>query len=180
MKERAQFNYAQRWRIEQSGNKRLTQKRKKSIFAFTLISFLVVALLASPWVWQFILNYQLDKIEQSITAYHDVAVTMEDVDRLKGEIARMNSFLAISQGKSKKPREVLTQINKLLPTGTTVTSFSLQADNSVQINVDVPGPVDLAKFWMNFRDSGLFTDFDMKTVSLTDEVQHLSLTLKLK
>ncbi|RNC29308.1 MAG: hypothetical protein AWM53_00661 [Candidatus Dichloromethanomonas elyunquensis] len=180
MKEKKQFNYAQRWRIEHSGINRSTHKRKTSIYFLTLIGVFVAALLASPWIWQFILTYQLNTIEQKIAVYHDVASTLEEVDSVKDEITKMNNFLGIAQTKSKKPWEVLTQINRLLPSGTVVTSFSLQADNSIQINVDVPGPVDLAKFWMNFRDSGLFTDFDMKTVSLTDQVQHLSLTLELK
>jgi hypothetical protein len=180
MKERIQFNYAQRWKAEQSGRKRMNTKKQKDFLLGGLCGLLAAALLASPWIWQEILHYRLAKIEQSIAVYHEVAATLNEVDGLQAQISGMNSFRQTAGTQSKKPRDVLTKIEKLLPAGATVNTFSLQADNSVQIGLEVKGPTDLAKLWMNFRDSGLFTDFDMKSVSLTDEVQHLSLTLKLK
>jgi len=180
MKERTQFNYAQRWRIEHSSHKRAAQKRKRGIVVLAMLCIVTVAILALPWAWQFMLKYRLVNIEKQIDYYHEVAVTLEDISRLKGEAARMNSFLEVAQQNSKKPREVLSQVSKLLPAGTTVTSFALQADNSIQIGVVLSGPVDLARLWINFRDSGLFTDFDMNTVSLKNDVQKLNLTLKMK
>lgn len=180
MKERTQFNYAQRWQIEHSSHKRAAQKRNKGIVIVTMLSIVTLVILALPWAWQFMLKYRLDTIEKKIVYYQEVAVTLQEIDRLKSEIGGMNSFLDTVQKNSKKPREVLAKITQLLPAGASVTSFSLQADNSVQIGVVLPGPVDLARLWINFRDSGLFTDFDINAVSLTDEVQRLNLTLKLK
>jgi hypothetical protein len=180
MKERTQFNYAQRWRIEHSGPKRSTQKRARSAIVLTLLSFILFSVLALPWIWQFVLDHNLTKIEERIVYYQEVAVTLENIDRLEKEIEGKNNFLEVVKGRAKDPREVLTQISTLLPTGTTVTSFALQADNSVQIGLVIPGPVDLAKLWINFSNSGMFTGFDLQSVSLVDQAQTHTLTLKMK
>jgi len=179
MKERSQFNYAQRWRISNSGNERATQKRIRGFVMFSLIGFLVVGLFAVPWIWQFALRHELEQVEAKIAYYHDVEITLAEIGQLEAQLAQMNNFLGLTAEKSKNPREVITQMRTLLPAGTTITSFSLQADYSVQLGVFLPGPIDLAKLWINLRDSGLFTDFDMNTVSLTDEEKRLNLTLKL-
>lgn len=180
MKERTQFNYAQRWRIEHSKEKRTSKKRKRGILSFVLLSLFGAALLALPWIWQFKLHYQLGKVEERIISYREVADTLGEIEMHKAEIARMDNFIKTAEGRSKNPRAIRTQIDNLLPAGTTVTSFTLQADNSVQLGLVLAGPADVAQLWTKFRDSGLFTDFDLPTVSLTDEVKNLNLTLKIK
>ena len=180
MKERMQFNYAQRWRIEHSGSKQSTQKQARSAIVLTLFSLILFSVLAFPWIWQFVLDHNLKKTEERIVNYHEVAVTLEKIDRLKKEIEGKNNFLQVVKGKAKDPRDVLSQISTLLPTGITVTSFDLQSDNKVQIELVIPGPVDLAKLWINFLDSEMFTDFDLKSVSLVDQAQTQKVTFKMK
>jgi Tfp pilus assembly protein PilN len=180
MKERKQFNYAHRWKIELGNDKQTLEKKKRRIIIPTVVSLLLVALLILPWTLQLKYKYELEKVEESIEYYAETAVTLGKVEELEAEVARMGTFIKITEEKSKKPRQVLVQINKLLPAGTTVSSFSLQADNSVQLGLVLSSPVDVARLWTNFRDSGLFIDFDIKAVSLTDDVQKLNLNLKLK
>lgn len=180
MKERKQFNYAQRWMLEHSKEKNISKKRKRSIFFLSVLSFLLVAVLASPWLWQIKMSYELKNIEESIKNYNEVANTLKDIEKLNSKVTGMNRFVKTTEEHSKNPRAILSLITELLPAGTSVTSFSLQADKSVQIGIVVPGAVDVAKLWINFRDSGLFVNFDFQTVSLTDNTQNLSLTLKLK
>ena len=79
------------------------------------------------------------------------------------------------------PKPVLDRLQQLLPLGTTVKSFSLQADNSLKINVSVSTTADVLRLYTSLRDSGMFEKVDdIQTVSLQDKVQDLSFTLKLK
>ena len=180
MKERTQFNYAQRWKIEHSREKRTLNKRKRGILSFVLLSLFGAALLALPWVWQLKLHYQLGKVEEKIVSYREVDATLQEIEMYKAEINKMDNFIRTAEGRTKNPKAIRTQIDSLLPAGTTVTFFTLQADNSVQLGLVLAGPGDVAQLWTKFRDSGLFVDFDLTTVSLTDEVKNLDLTLKMK
>lgn len=180
MKARMQFNYAERWRIAHSVKERAAQKRLRSILLNSLIAVLALGLLTLPWAWQYVLEHKLEKVENQIVYYHEVEVALNDIDRLEGKLSRMSNFLKMTEGNSKNPREVISKIRNLLPEGANITTFALQADNSLQLGVILTGPTDLAKLWINFRDSGLFDDFNLDTVSLRDEVNRLDLTLKLK
>jgi hypothetical protein len=180
MKERTQFNYAQRWRIEHSSRRQAQKKRKLGILASAFLLFLLAVLLALPWIWQYKLKYDLSKVEKRIEYYHEVEITLQELESLQAEIARMESFLNTAKAKAKNPEAILGQITDLLPAGTEVTSYALGADYFVQINLVLAGPLDVAELWKKFRDSGLFLDFDLNSVSLTDEVKTLSLNLKMK
>jgi len=141
---------------------------------------LLVAFVLSPWLWQIKLQYSLNQIESNIKDYQDVAGICAEISQLQTQASNMNNFRQMLETKKKDPRVIMNNIRKLLPAGATIMSFSLQADNSVQINITVAGPVDLAKLWVSFRDSGMFEGFDMCAVSLADQVQTLNLSLKLK
>ena len=180
MKERTQFNYAQRWKIEQNLTKQATRKRKKGILTLVLAGLFALAILISPWLWQFKLRFDLSKTEEKISDYQEIAAAIQELESIQAEVAGMEDFLTTVSNSSKDPRSVNTQIRSLLPTGVTMTSFSLQADHSIQVGLVLPGAVDVARVWMNFRDSGLFEDFDLDDVSLADGTQNLSLTLKMK
>lgn len=180
MPDRTQFNYAQRWRIEHLRERGTLKKQKRGVISLIFIGFLMVALLALPWAWQYKLKYDLKIVEQRIESYQEVRDIYQKMESLKGRVMSMNDFLRMAEANSKSPRVVLAQINSLLPPGTSVTSFSLQADNSVQLRLVLPGPVDVVKLWKNFRDSGLFEEFDLKTISLTDQVKNLNLSFRIK
>lgn len=180
MKERTQFNYAQRWRIEQDSNQRTLKDHKSGIAAFMIVGLLLVALLAFPWIWQIVLQNKLNTIEESIGNYQEAEVALQEIERLEAEVAKLDILLKTAEESPKNLRTILPQVRKLLPDGATITSFSLQAENSIQLGLELPGSVDVARLWVSFRDSGLFADFDLKTVSLTEESQNLNLTLKMK
>ncbi len=180
MKERVYFNYAERWKLRFDIEHYHRRKRRKS-FAVVVTACLAVTLIfALPWVWQFKLDYDLRKTEESIVSYSEVATVLQELDMLKTEIAIMENFLQTAEDQSKNPRVVLEQVEKLLPEGTTIGSFSLQADNSLQLGMTLLGPPEVASLWINLRNSGLFEDFDIKTVSLVDQTQSINLTLKFK
>lgn len=180
MKERTQFNYAQRWRLEQNLTKQATRKRKIGILTVVLAGLFVLAILASPWLWQYKLRFDLSTTEKEIGNYQEVAAALQQLDVMQAEVAAMEGFLHTVENSSKDPRDVNAQIRSLLPAGATITSFSLQADYSVQVGLLLPGALDVAQLWMNFRDSGLFEDFDIDDVSLDDGTKNLTLTIKMK
>jgi len=145
------------------------------------IASISIALIFSlPWLWQLKLEHDLRSIEDSIQPYSEVSNILQEFDRLNTDIAIMENFLRDIEDKSKNPRLVMEQVEKLLPEGTTLTLFSLQTDKSLQLELVLPGPPEVARLWVNLRDSGMFEDFYMETVSLVDQPQSINLTLKLK
>lgn len=180
MKERVYFNYAERWRLRFDIEHYHRRKRRKSLAVVVTACITVALLFALPWLWQFKLDYDLLKTEESILSYSEVATVLQELDMLKTEIAIMEDFLQTTEEQSKNPRIVLEQVRELLPEGTTISSFSLQTDNSLQLGMTLLGPPEVASLWINLRNSGLFEDFDIKTVSLVDQTQSINLSLKFK
>lgn len=180
MKEKRQLNYAQRWRIELYGSKCIDKINKRKIFALVLFGILFFTLLTLPWVWEYKLKYDIDKAEKSVSLYDEANRIIHEKETLEADLSKFLSFLNAAEKNSKNPKEVFMQIKKLLPAEAKINSFSFQTDYSVQISLILNGPADVADLWVNFRDSGLFVDFDMETVSLIDNNQNLNLTLKLK
>ncbi len=180
MTERTQFNYAERWNLRFYLNKRLRKQRIRFTLSAVAISLFVLLALALPWIWQYKVEYELAKVESAISPHSSVAAALTETERLQAEINKMEAFLKTIEQRAKNPQEIMGQLHKLLPAGAKVTSFALQADYALQISVIVPGPVDTAKLWISFRDSGWFTEFDLNSVPLTDQEHNLNLNLKLK
>ena len=179
MKERIAFNYAQRWKIAQQSASRLSGGKRINVPL--LIGFLAIAaFVLSPWIAQYWMQHNLSMIERNISDYEDVAAVTLQVSELQSQVSDMNGFLQTLESKKKDPQGIINQITKLLPAGAELTSFSLEVDNAVQMTVVVDGPVDLAKLWVSFRDSGMFEGFDINSVSLIDEKQTLDLSFTLK
>jgi len=179
MKDRTEFNYAQRWKNTIIGESRSFPCIWIRVLLFCA-GLLIVAFVAFPWVWQHKLDKELKALEQRLADYQDVALARNEVQQLEAQIAAMDLFVKMVEGKAKNPRLVIDKVTKLLPKETKVTSFSLGSDNTVQMNITVSGPVDLARLWTAFNNSGIFETLDLSTVSLVDEVQTLNLALKLK
>ena len=180
MKEKRYFNYTQRWKLRFDDGYYHGKKRRKTMAIMIAASAAVIIIFALPWLWQFKLNYDLKKTEQNIIAYREVATVREELDRLKADISQMENFLHTTEERSKDPKATLEQLVKLLPEGTQVGAFSLQADHSIQVGLVLRGPQEVARLWINIRNSGLYEGFDMQSVSLVDQSQSINLTLKLK
>lgn len=180
MKDRRYFNYAERWKLRFDTEHYYRKKRRKSLAMVVTACLAIVFVFALPWLWQIKLDNDLRITEEKIVSYSEVANVLQELDRLNKDIAVMEKFLQTTQENSKNPRIVLEQVSKLLPEGTTIGSFSLQADNSLQLGMTLLGPPEVASLWINLRNSGMFEDFDIKSVSLVDESQSINLTLKIK
>jgi len=180
MNERTQFNFALRWEIE-AGSGKQPVRRKLSVVVRIIAVFFAVIILASPWVWQQKLALDLERIEASIQSYNEVAAVMAENDRLRSLITDQRSFLELgTKGSISNPAVVRSQIGGFLPGDTQVTSFLLQVDNTVQLQLILPESVNIRSLENIFINSGRFDSFDIQTISLNDRGQTLNLALKLK
>ncbi len=179
MKEKIYFNYAERWNLRFDIDHYHSRKRRKSVATVVIVGMAVSLLFVLPWFWQFKLDNDLIKTEESIVSYSEVAAVLQEFDKLKIDITIMESFLQTIDEQSKNPQIILEQFEKLLPEGTAIGSLSLQPDNSLQIGMTLLGPREVASLWINLRNSGMFEDFYIDYVSFEDQSQSINLTFKL-
>ncbi len=144
-----------------------------------ILPLVVVASL--PWLWYYKLGLDNVKLNQKIIGLQDIDKQLQKLNGLKQQLQNQKKLQEMSQKTTRDPKPVLDKLQQLLPFGTTVKSFSLQADNTLKFNVSVPTTVDVLRLYTSLRDSGMFEKVDdMQTVSLQDKVQDLSFALKLK
>ncbi len=155
--------------------------RTKTVGLVIGIIILLVVLASLPWLWYYKLGLDTVKLNQKIMDLQDIDKQLQKLNGLKLQLQNKKKLQEMTQKTTRDPKPVLDKLQQLLPSGTTVKSFSLQADNSLKINVSVPTTVDVLRLFTSLRDSGMFEKVDdMQTVSLQDKVQDLSFTLKLK
>ncbi|MGI5901934.1 MAG: hypothetical protein ACOX7U_05615 [Desulfitobacteriia bacterium] len=172
MKERTQFNFAQRWEEEE-----VSRQRRKGLV--TVLVLLIGIILLAPWIIPFAIDKKLTVIDDRIANYSEFDPLIVQVETLKEQITRLENFIQVVEKNTKNPRTIRAEILKVLPPGIDITSLNLNSDYTIQLGVAVIGPVNLANLWKNFNDSELFSGFDIQTVSLTEEEQNLSFTLKM-
>lgn len=182
MQEKKDFNFALRWEQVQALQSGVHQARRKRRMILGIGGgVLALALLGSgPWLWPFKLQYDLNTMNQKISALSEVDRHVKTVDNLEAQLQNQQQMMNLVQQNSVDPGPLLKKLKDLLPVGTTISSFSQQPDKSVKMTLSVPTPVDVARFWISFQSSGLFEKVDIKTVSLQDKIQNMSLDLKLK
>ncbi|NLL53480.1 MAG: hypothetical protein GX248_12360 [Peptococcaceae bacterium] len=179
MKERKQFNFAQRWKIAQQNLSPLAGSKRLGGPLLVCLG-LVVVLALTPWLWQYKLDYQLKQLERYIADYQDVAALDLQVTELQAQRAKMNTFRQIMIEKKKDPQAIIAAITKHLPSASRMLSFALEDDNSIQITVILNEPSDITQLWGGLSNSDLFMELDISSVSMLEEQQILDLTLKLK
>lgn len=172
MKERTQFNFAQRWEEEE-----VSRQGRKGLV--TVLVLLIGIILLAPWIIPFAIDKKLTVIDDRIANYSEFDPLIVQVETLKEQITRLENFIQVVEKNTKNPRTIRAEILKVLPPGIDITSLNLNSDYTIQLEVAVIGPVNLANLWKNFNDSELFSGFDIQTVSLTEEEQNLSFTLKM-
>ncbi|WP_425807595.1 PilN domain-containing protein [Desulfitobacterium sp. Sab5] len=182
MREKKDFNFVLRWEQVQAVQSGVHQTRQKRRWITTGVSGVLLLVLAgsAPWIWSFKLQYDMQATNQKISALSAVDQQYRKIDSLKAQMQNQQQIQNLVQQNTVDPGPLFEKLKVLLPAGTTVSSFSLQQDKSVKMTLSVPTPVDVARFWLSFQNSGLFEKVDIKTVSLQDKIQNISLELKLK
>ena len=179
--EKREFNFLLAWEREQARVSGQTIRIRPKTLAALIAGILVLTLAAAaPWLWEYKLDRELADLNRKIAAFGRIESKVQRLIVLQTQKAKEQQLLEAVKKNTKDPGPLLDQLSKLLPQGTKVSTFSLQADNTLNLSVSLPTPVDVARFWSSLRDSGLFQEVEIKIVSLEDKAQELALTLKLK
>lgn len=182
MRSKNNFNFSLVWEnklIKEASEGKFQFKAKDIV---TLVSIVIVIVLISslPWIWNYKLGYDLDKTNQRIIGLNDIDKQVQALNSLKKQVQNLNNVIGLTGKSTRDPGPIIEKLRLLLPIGTTIKSFSLQADNSLTLSVSIPTPVDVARLWTSLQNSNLFQSVDIQTISLIDQSQDYSLSLKLK
>lgn len=180
MREKKEFNFAQQWidgLARQTGRR---QKWKTSSLLWGLGGLILLGVLGSaPWVWDYKLKQDITLVEQQISALGEITNQVKQLNKLKAQAEEQQKLLDLMKKSTREPGPILENLKKTLPIGTVVNTFSLQ-ENTLNISVTFPSPVDVARLWVSLRESGMFQEVDNQPVSLQDKVQTLNFSLELK
>lgn len=177
MREKTQFNFALCWLQNDPEANRKRQLRRRMTWGIAggiVILFCVMA----PLVWMFELQLQQNNLQRKITALNSIKVLSQKASQLGAEVNNQKKVLEVARASTHDPQNLLEQLSKYLPQGAMISSFSLK-DDVVNIKIDLPTPIDVARLWTSLKDSHLFTEVDIQTLSLADKPQTLNLNLKL-
>ncbi|AET66672.1 hypothetical protein Desor_0997 [Desulfosporosinus orientis DSM 765] len=182
MRRKHNFNFALAWKAQlrkESSNGRFYFRTEEIIiFISVLLGLIVIA--SSPWIWNYKLNLDLTKTNNLILSFKNIDEKVQKLNTLTKQVQNLKSVSELSERSTHDPGPVLEKIRLLLPIGTKIKSFSLQADNSLLLVVSIPTPVDVARLWTSLQNSNLFQNVDIQTISLLDQSQDFNLSLKIK
>ena len=180
MREKREFNFAQRWIDGLARESESPTKWKKRAMLWGTGSLLILIVVGSaPWLWEYKVKRDITLVEQQISALGETPNQFNRLKALKVQAEGQQQLLDLMQKSTRDPGPILEKLKKTLPIGTVVNTFSLQ-ENALTMGVSVPTPVDVARLWVSLRDSGMFQDVEIQTVSLQDKAQTLNFNLKLK
>ncbi len=180
MREKKEFNFAQQWIDGLARETGGPKKWKTASILWGLVSLLLIGAVGSaPWVWEYKIKQEIAVVGQQISALGEITNQVKQLNALKAHAEEQQKLLDLMKKSTREPGPILENLKKTLPLGTVVNTFSLQ-ENTLNISVSVPSPVDVARLWISLRDSGMFQEVDIQPVSLQDKVQTLNFNLKLK
>ena len=179
MREKKEFNFAQQWIDGLARESESPTKWRKRALLWGTGSLLVLAVVGSaPWLWEYKVKRDITLVEQQISALGEITNQVKRFKSLNTQVEGQQQLLDLMKKSTRDPGPILEKLKKTLPIGTVVNTFSLQ-ENALTMGVSVPTPVDVARLWVSLRDSGMFQEVDIQTVSLQDKVQTLNFTLNL-
>jgi len=180
MKEKKEFNFAQRWVERLAKENERPSRWKNKALTWGIGGLLLLGVIGStPWLWEYKLSKDLTLVEQNISLDREIANQVNQLKTLKAKVEGQQQLLNLLQNSTHDPGSILEKLKGTLPIGSVINSFSLQ-ETTVTLSVSIPTPVDVARLWVSFRDSRMFQEVDIKTVSLQDKVQTINFNLKLK
>jgi len=180
MKEKREFNFAQRWVDKLARDNESPTRWKNQAITWGIAGLLLLGVIGStPWLWEYKLRKDINLVENEIFLLRDIANQVKQLKALKAKEEEQHQLQNLVQTSTHDPSPILEKLKNTLPVGAVVNLFSLQ-ETTVTFSVSVPTPVDVARLWVSLRDSGMFQEVDIQTVSLQDKVQTLNFNLKLK
>jgi len=182
MRPKHNFNFAIAWgtQLKKESSEGKFQFQTKDIMIAVCIALSIVIIASSPWIWNYKLGLDLAKTNQLIMGLNDIDQQVQKLNTLKKQVQTLKNVNDLTVKSTHDPGPILEKVRLLLPLGTTVKSFSFQADNSVSLAVSIPTPVDAARLWTSLQNSNLFQSVEIQTISMLDQSQDYTLSLKLK
>lgn len=177
MREKTQFNFALRWQQSDPEARRKRQLRQRMTWGIAGVVVILFCVMA-PLAWIFELQLQQNNLQKNILALNSINALSQKANLLVAEVDNQKKVLEVAKVSSHDPQALLEQLSKFLPQGAIISSFSLKED-VVNMKIGLPTPIDVARLWTSLKDSHLFTDVDLQTLSLADKPQTLNLNLKL-
>jgi len=180
MREKREFNFAQRWVNGLARENKRPANWKTQAVIWGIGSLLLIGVVGSaPWLWEYKITRDITLVQRQIAPLGEIAKQVNRFKALQTQAAGQQQLLDLMGKSTQDPGPILDKLKQYLPVGTVVNSFALQ-ENALTLGVSVPTPVDVARLWVSLRDSGMFQEVDIQTVSLQDKVQTLNFSLKLK
>ncbi|MCO1600088.1 PilN domain-containing protein [Desulfosporosinus nitroreducens] len=180
MREKREFNFAKRWLEGLARENGSPSKWKERALLWGTGSILILIVAGSiPWLWEYKVKRDIALVEKQIIAIEKINNQVNQLKGLKVQAQEQQQLLDLMQKSSQDPGPILEKLMENFPIGTVINSFSLQ-ENTLTMGVSVPIPVDVARLWVSLRDSGMFQEVDIQTVSLEDKAQTLNFNLKLR
>jgi Tfp pilus assembly protein PilN len=180
MQERRQLNFAQRWKQGLTKPNKLALRKARLILAGFSVVLAIGLLGSAPWIYHYKLSWDLGAVNQQIQDLKAIDDQVQQQETLKTQIAAQEKMLDIMKNQVRNPSEVLELLRRELPIGAVVNNIALNADNTVNVALSLPGPIDVARLWASLAQSQAFEPVDLQKISLLDQEQSLSLQLKLK
>ena len=180
MRERKQLNFAQRWRAKLKEPKQASIRRTKHILVGVGIGIVIAAVGSLPWIYEWRLAGKLQYLNEQITALQELDMQVHQLETLQGYVQSQEQLLELVDKQKKDPSEVLNRLQEHLPTGSTLESFTLNPDQSVEVSIIFLSPVDVAGFWSIMKESEYFETEDIASISLEDKEQTVAMKFNLK
>ena len=180
MKEKREFNFAQRWVEGQARESESPSKLKTQALTWGIGSLVFLGVMGStPWLWEYKLSRDIIVVEDKISLLREISNQVSQLKTLKSKVEGQEKLQNLMKTSTRDPGPILEKLKDILPIGAVVNSFSLQ-EKALILSVSVPTPVDVARLWISLRDSGMFQEVDIQTISLQDKAQTLNFNLSLK
>lgn len=180
MKEKKEFNFAERWVDKLAKESESPSKLKTQVLAWGIAGVLLVGVVGStPWLWEYKVRRDISLVENEALLLSEIANQVKRLKALKVEVEGQQQLQTLIQTSTNDPSPILERLKNILPVGTVVNSFSMQ-EKAVTLSVSIPTPVDVARLWVSLRESGMFQGVDIQTISLQDKAQTMNFNLTLK
>lgn len=180
MKEKREFNFAQCWVDTLARESESPSRLKTQALTWGLAGLLFLGVVGgTPWLWEYKVGRDIRLAEGKVSSLAEIANQVRRLKALQAKAEGQQQLLDSIKNSTRDPAPILEKLKNILPVGSVVNTFSWQ-ENALTLSISVPTPVDVARLWVSLRDSGMFQEVDIQTVSLQDKAQTLNFNLTLK
>ncbi|NLC08223.1 MAG: hypothetical protein GX755_09720 [Syntrophomonadaceae bacterium] len=162
----------------------LQRMRTRTIFVFTLLATLGVALLGvavyTPIYLEKMYRAKIDQYQAQYATLEAALPYYNQLQSLEAQYQQSQKVIRTLEGQRKPIVKIINQISSVLPPGVRVTKMEVDVATGVSLEVQTPGPTDTARLIVGLRNLGLFEQVEPKEVTLQDKPGTVKLQLPFK